>query len=154
MPFRLKRVVSLFVLTLVVLTSSAGCGRESEGHFPFAYIQDDCGPADGLALHFYFTQKKSEAGKYEEPFLDISINENLPKSEPQDYSIRSGSGAVLASRCLTRGQCVSATSGTLHLTKFDKSRGISGEYKLRFKDGSVEKGRFDATRYLVPLLCG
>jgi hypothetical protein len=137
MPFRPRRFVSLFVLTLVVLTSSAGCGRESEEHFPFAYVQDDC-----------------EAGKYEEPFLDISINENLPKSAPQDYSIRSGSSAVLASRCLTRGQCVGATSGTLHLTKFDKSRGISGEYKLRFTDGSVEKGRFDATRYLVPLLCG
>jgi hypothetical protein len=154
MPFRPRRFVSLFVLTLVVLTSSAGCGRESEEHFPFAYVQDDCGPADGLALHFYFTQKKSEAGKYEEPFLDISINENLPKSAPQDYSIRSGSGAVLASRCLTPGECVGATSGTLHLTKFDKSRGISGEYKLHFKDGSVEKGHFDATRYLVPLLCG
>jgi hypothetical protein len=121
MPFRLRTFVSLFVLTLVVLTSSAGCGRESEGHFPFAYVQDDCGPTDGLALHFYFTQKKSEAGKYEEPFLDISINENLPKSAPQDYSIRSGSGAVLASRCLIPGQCVGATSGTLHLTKFDKA---------------------------------
>ena len=51
------------------------------------------GSDGGLALHFYFTQKKSEAGKYEEPFLDISINENLPKSAPRDYSIRSGSGA-------------------------------------------------------------
>ena len=154
MPFRLKRVVSLFVLTLVVLTSSASCGRESEGHFPFAYVQDDCGPADGLALHFYLTQKKSEAGKYEEPFLDISINENLPKSAPQDYSIRSGSGAVLASRCLTPGQCVGATSGTLHLTKFDEKGGVSGEYKLRFKDGSVEKDSFNATRYFVYFLCG
>jgi hypothetical protein len=154
MPFRLKTTVSLFLLTLVVLTSSARCGRESEKHFPFAYVQNDCGPADGLTLHFYFTQKQTEAGKYKEPFLEISINENLPKSAPQDYSIRSGSGAVLASRCLTPGQCVDATSGTLHLTKFDERRGVSGDYKLHFKDGSVEKGRFDATRRFVPLLCG
>jgi|ERR1700720_117408 hypothetical protein len=154
MPFRLKRVVSLFVLTLVVLTSSASCGRESEGHFPFAYVQDDCGPTDGVALHFYFTQKQSEAGKYKEPFLDISISEILPKSAPQDYSIRLGSAAVFASRCLTPGQCVGATSGTLHLTKFDEKGGVSGEYKLRFKDGSVEKDSFNATRYFVYFLCG
>jgi hypothetical protein len=137
-----------------VLTSSARCGRESEGYFPFAYVQEDCGPTDGPALHFYFTQKQSEAGKYKEPFLDILISENLPKSAPQDYSIRSGSGAVLASRCLTPGQCVGATSGTLHLTMFDKRRSVSGEYKLHFKVGSVEKGSFDATRCFVPLLCG
>lgn len=154
MPFRLKRVVPLFLSTLVVLTSSATCGRESEGHFPFAYVQDDCGPTDGVALQFYFTQKQSEPGKYKEPFLAISINENLPRSAPQDYSIRSGTWAVLASRCLTPRQCVDATSGTLHLTKFDKKGGVSGEYKLRFKDGSVEKGNFNATRFFVYFLCG
>jgi hypothetical protein len=154
MPFRLKTVVSPFILTLVVLISSATCGRESEGYFSFAYVQEDCGPTDGPALHFYFTQKQSEAGKYKEPFLDILISGN-PKSAPRDYSIRSGSAAVFASRCLTPGQCVGATSGTLHLTKFDERRGVSwGEYKLRFKDGSVEKGSFNATRYFVPVLCG
>ena len=154
MPFRVKRVVSLFLLTLVVLTSSASCGRESEGHFPFAYVQDDCGPTDGIALHLYFTQKQSEAGKYKEPLLDILIGEKFPQSAPQDYSIRLGSTAVLASRCLAPGQCVGATSGTLYLTKFDEKRGVSGKYKLRFKDGSVEKGSFNATRCFVYFVCG
>jgi hypothetical protein len=154
MPFRLKRVVSLFLLTLVILTSSASCGRESEEHFPFAYVQDDCGSTDGVALHFYFTQKQSEAGKYKEPFLDILISEILPKSAPQNYSITLDSAAVFASRCLTPGQCVGATSGTLHLTKFDKKGDVSGEYKLHFKDGGIEKGSFNATRYFVYFLCG
>jgi hypothetical protein len=154
MPFRLKRVVCLFLLTLVVLTSSASCRRESEGRFPFAYVQDDCGPTDGIALHLYFTQKQSEAGKYKEPLLDILISEKFPKSAPQNYSIRLGSAAVLASRCLAPGQCVGATSGTLYLTKFDEKGGVSGEYKLRFKDGSVEKGSFNATRYFVYFVCG
>lgn len=151
---KVKRVVPLFLLTLVLLTSLTGCGHESEGHFPFAYVQNDCGPTDGVALQFYFTQKQSEPGKYSEPFLAISINENLPKSAPQHYSIRSGTWAVLASRCLTPGQCVGASSGTLHITKFDGRKGVSGEYKLDFKDGTVEKGSFDATRCFVPLLCG
>jgi hypothetical protein len=154
MPFRLKTVVSLFLLALVVLTSSASCGHESEGHFPFAYVQDDCGPTDGAALHFYFTQKQSKAGKYKEPFLDILISELLPKSLPQNYSITLGSAAVFASRCSAPGPCVGATSGTLHLTKFDKNGDVSGEYKLRFKDGSVEKSSFQATRCFVYFLCG
>jgi hypothetical protein len=87
MPVRLKKVVSIFPLTPDVLTSSARCGRESEGRFPIAYVQDDRGPADGPALHFHCAQKQSEAGKYEEPSLGISINENLPKSAPQEYLI-------------------------------------------------------------------
>src|SRR5271168_1752382 len=99
MKFPQKRYTSLFVLSLGVLAISAACGRESEGHLPFAYVQDDCGPTDGLALHFYFTHEQSQAGKYKEPFLDITINENLPVSAPQDYSIRPGSAAVFASRC-------------------------------------------------------
>ena len=132
----------------------ATCGRASEGRFPFAYVQDDCGPTDNIALHLYFTQKQSAAGKYKEPPLDILISEKFPKSAPQDYSITLGSTPVFASRCLTPGQCVGATSGTLHLTKFDEKGGVSGEYKLHFKDGSVEKGSFDATRCFVYFVCG
>jgi hypothetical protein len=154
MAFRLKRYVSLFLPSLALLATSAVCGRESDGQFPFAYVQNDCGPTDGLELDFYFTGKQSEPGKYKEPFLYITINENLPKSAPQDYSIRPGSAAVFASRCAAPGHCVGATSGSLHLTKFDEGSGLSSEYRLRFQDGSVEKGSFDATRRFVRLLCG
>lgn len=154
MPFRPKRAVPLFLLALVILTTSAMCGHESQGRFPFAYLQEDCGPTDGLALHFYFTQAQSEAGNYKEPFLDVLISENLPKSAPQDYSVRLGSTAVFASRCLTPGECVGATSGTLRLTKFDGRKDVSGEYNFHFKDGSVEKGRFHATWPIIPFFCG
>jgi hypothetical protein len=154
MPFWLKRVVPLFLLTLAILTTSATCGRESPGRFPFAYVQEDCGPTDGLALHFYFTQSQSEAGKYKEPFLDVLISENLPKSAPQDYSVSLGGTAVFASRCSKPGQCMGATSGTLHLTKFDGRKDVSGEYNFHFKDGSVEKGSFHATWRIIPFFCG
>jgi hypothetical protein len=154
MTFRLKRCASLILLSFSILATAAACEHESDGHFPFAYVQDDCGPTDGLALHFYLTQKQSESGKYKEPFLDFTINENLPMSAPQDYSINPGSAAVFASRCPAPAQCVGATSGTLHLTKFDARSGVSGEYKLRFQDGGVEEGSFDATRRFVRFLCG
>ena len=158
MPFLLKKVVWISVLTLVCLGSSAGYGCQSAANaparFPFAYVQDDCGETDGEAVKFYFTRKQSECGKYEEPFIMISINENLPKSAPQDYSIRSGRWAVLASRCLKVGQCESATSGTLHLRKFIERQGASGAYELHFQDGSVERGTFDATWCAGPRMCG
>jgi len=158
MLFVQKKVVSISVLTLVCLAFLAGYGCQSAANaparFPFAYVQDDCGPTDGETVKFYFLRKQSECGKYEEPFVMISINENLPKSAPQDYSIRSGRWAVLASRCLKAGQCESATSGTLHLRKFIERQGASGEYELHFQDGSVEKGSFEATWCAGPRMCG
>ncbi len=158
MSFLLKKVVSISVLTLVCLAYSVGHGCQwaasAPARFPFAYAQDDCGPTDGAAVTFYFTRKQGECGKYEDPFITISIDENLPKSGPRDYAIRLGWWAVLASRCLKAGQCESATSGTLHLRKFIERQGASGEYELRFQDGSAEKGSFSATWCPGPRICG
>ena len=154
-----KRALSMSLLTLAFLSCSTGCGRQYEANpmprTSFAYVQDACGPTDGPAVGFYFTLKQSQLGKYEEPFILISINENLPSSVPQDYSIKSGKYAVLASRCLRPGQCDAATSGTLHLTTFSPGKGASGDYELHFQDGRVERDSFDATWYVVKqLMCG
>ena len=159
MPFLVKRVVSMSLLTLAFLYCSASCGRQYEANptarTSFAYVQDACGLTDGPAVEFYFTFNQSQFGKYEEPFIMISINENLPSSVPQDYSIKAGKYAVLASRCLSPGQCDAATSGTLHLTTFSPGKGASGDYELHFQDGRVERESFDATWYAVKqLMCG
>jgi hypothetical protein len=157
MPFHLKRVLSIFLLTLAFLAFSVSCGnraRATPTQFSFAYVEDACGPTDGLAIEFFFTQKQAQCGKFEEPFILIEIDENLPKSWPQDYSIMSGRSAVLASRCMSHGKCESATSGTLHLAKFSHGSGASGAYELRFNDGSIEKGSFDARWCVTKLLCG
>ena len=81
MEFRLRRVASPSLFALVLFAASASCGHKSEtnfsAHSPFAYVQWDCGPADGGALTFYFIQKQSRFGKYEEPFVEISIKVGL-----------------------------------------------------------------------------
>jgi hypothetical protein len=159
MPFLVKRVVSMSLLTLAFLYCSASCGRQYEANptarTSFAYVQNSCGPTDAPAVEFYFTLKQSQFGKYEEPFVMISINENLPSSGPQDYSIKSGQYAVLSSRCLSPGQCDAATSGTLHLTTFSPGKGATGEYEIHFQNGRVERNSFDATWYVVKqLMCG
>jgi len=79
MPFLVKRVVSMSLLTLAFLYCSASCGRQYEANptarTSFAYVQNGCGPTDAPAVEFYFTLKQSQFGKYEEPFVMISINE-------------------------------------------------------------------------------
>jgi len=155
--FGLRKIASTPLWAFITLLSSASCGLKSEAnyppHFPFAYVQEGCGPADGPALLFYFTVKPAKCGKYEEPFLMIQIIGNLPQSAPRAYTMGSGSRDMLASRCQSPGHCEAATSGFLHLTKFSQSKNASGEYELHFRDGSSEKGNFDATRCIVNLLC-
>ena len=88
------------VLTMVLLCLTMSCRHSSAAnatpHFPFAYMQEDCGPTDGIAMEFYFTAKQGQDGKYKEPFLQIEVNKNLPKSVPLSYSVVSGKWDVLA----------------------------------------------------------
>jgi hypothetical protein len=149
--------VCIYLLVLALFSTSASSGRESQTRarrerFPFAYVQNDCGPADGPALTFRFTQKDSKCEKYEEPFIVISIVDNLPTFAPQDYRIGPGSMA-LARRCLRPGQCEAATSGTLHLAKLSNGKSASGKYELHFRDGSIEEGSFDAVWCAMTLIC-
>jgi hypothetical protein len=151
-------VPKYFLCLITLFTYSAGRGYKSEStppnRFPFAYVQPDCGPADGPALVFHFTVKESQNEKYEEPFISLSIIENLPNSAPRDYAIKPGGSGALAALCRASGQCVRATSGTLHLTKFAQGKVASGEYELHFQDGSVERAAFDATWRRMKLMCG
>lgn len=157
MAFRLRNVVWTSLFAFITFSSSASWGLKSQvnspAHFPFAYVQEGCGPADGPALQFYFTVKPAKSGKYEEPFLMIDIIRDLPKSAPHAYTMGPGSRDILASRCPSPGHCEAATSGDLHLTKFSQSKSASGKYELHFRDGSIEKGNFDATWCSVNLIC-
>lgn len=158
MAFRLTRILSTSLLIFVGLASSTRYGRQSAANdpprFPFAHVQEGCGPADGLALQFYLTMKPAKCGTYEEPFLLIQIIGNLPKAAPRDYMIGASSRDMLASRCQSPGHCAAATSGALHLTKFGQRENASGQYELHFRDGSIEKGNFDAVWCVVRFLCG
>ena len=154
----LSEAVPIPVLTMVLLCLTVGCVHSSAAnatpHFPFAYVQEDCGPTDGVAMEFYFTAKQGQGGKYKEPFLQIEVNKNLPTSVPLSYSVESGKWDVLAQRCFRPGSCEIASSGFLHLSKFSRGVGGSGDYELRFRDGSIEKGRFEAVWYRNYFLCG
>ncbi|MFZ0958912.1 MAG: hypothetical protein WAN60_21415 [Candidatus Sulfotelmatobacter sp.] len=150
----LTKTATACLLGLLVFSDSATSAHQASSrvHFPFAYMQQGCGPEDGLALDFHFTAKKSECGKYSEPFITISIWKNLPKSAPYSMEIPGSGGSAI--RCLKPGACEAATSGTLHLDKFIEGTSSSGEYELHFKDGSVESDKFDATACHVYFVCG
>jgi hypothetical protein len=147
----------VLALSLTLFVSSLSGPYQSRPkpseRFPLAYVQKDCGPTDGPALTFYFTRKPSKEGKYDLPYLRLSIIEDLPRSAPRDYVLGAGS-RVLVSRCLESGQCDSAISGTLHLSRFNSGQSASGDFEFQFKDGSLEKGSFNATWYVYRFLCG
>jgi hypothetical protein len=43
-------------------------------------------------------------------------------------------------RCLSPGACEHASSGFLHVSKFSSGVGASGDYELRFRDGTSRMG--------------
>jgi hypothetical protein len=150
----LKEIAIACLLSVTLLTGSAVGRRQADSpaHFPFAYAQYGCAPTDALALDLYFTTAQRECGKISEPYLKISIWQNLPKSAP--YSVQVRSTEAGASRCLKPGACEAATSGTLHLTRFVDEKILAGEYELHFRDGSVENGSFDGTWCHLRFVCG
>jgi hypothetical protein len=154
----LNKTLPVPVLIAVLFSFTMDCRHSSAAnaapHFPFAYVQEDCGPADGIVMVFYFTGKQSQGGKYKEPFLRIELGENLPKSAARSYTIKAGKPDVSGSRCLRAGSCETATSGFLTLSKLSRGVEASGEYELHFGDGSVEKGHFEAVWYRNFFLCG
>ena len=154
MPWLLKGTATACLLGVILLTDFATANRQANSppHLRFAYTQYGCAPTDALALDFYFTADQSECGKISEPFVKISIWKNLPKSAP--YSIELRATEVGAIRCLKTGACEAATSGNLHLDKFIEEKMSAGEYELHFRDGSVEKGSFDATWCHIRVVCG
>jgi hypothetical protein len=154
MPWLLKGTATACLLGAILLTNSASANRQANSppQFPFAYTQYGCAPTDALALDFYFTANQSECGKISEPYVKISIWKNLPKSAPYSSEVRATE--VGAIRCLRPGACEAATSGSLHLDKFIDEKISAGEFELHFKDGSVEKGSFDATWCHIRFVCG
>jgi hypothetical protein len=156
MPWRMKmKGIATACLLGVLLLTKPVASKPQEGssaHFPFAYAQYGCAPTDALALDFYFTAQQSECGKISEPYVKIAIWKNLPKSAPYSIELHGGEGSGI--RCLKSGACEAATSGTLHLDQFVNEKRSSGEYELHFKDGSVEKARFDVTWCHEKFVCG
>jgi hypothetical protein len=150
----LKRIATACLLAVLFLpdTATPAYWNSSPARFPFAYMQHDCAPNDAVELDFYFTAKKSECGKYSEPFVKISIWNNLPKPASHSAEIRGRDGAAV--RCLKPGACEASTSVILRLDKFINEKSSSGEYELHFKNGSVERGKFDATSCYIYFVCG
>lgn len=146
---------SILLVTLLCLPfNGTACFASATPHFSFAYMQEACGPTDGIATEFYFTATQAAHGKYKEPFLRIAVDQTLPKTTPQDHPIRPATSDVIGWRCLRPGACAVATSGFLRLSKFTRGVGAHGDYELHFQDGTVEKGHFDAIWYRNYFLCG
>ena len=146
-PVKSVAFVSLLAACLLFLSTSHG-QEPNPGpmnHFPFAHMEYDCGSMDNVEIQFIFTMNRRRCWDSKEPYLRITIDGNAPKSLPTDYSIESGTSTARRCTIIMKSiDCETAASGTLHITKFSK-KGASGDYEVRFKNGTVETSTFDAT---------
>ena len=121
--------------------------------FPFATIRHACGPTDGPALQIILT-KVANPGK-NDARLFLSLYRDLPQpplSQPRTFELahmQDGDGV----RCPRPNGCESAERGRVVLEKFSGA-GAEGSYELYFKDGSTERGRFQAAWKEVRQDCG
>jgi hypothetical protein len=73
-----KRALATCLGTFALLALPAtGRGHERglASRDAFAYVQPACGPLGGSALEFYLSAKQAQDGKYEVPYVLVSINE-------------------------------------------------------------------------------
>lgn len=89
-------ISAVALLGLVSCTFLSGCKQQhtAAARFPFAFVQEGCGPTDGIAIKFYFTTKQSRGGKYTEPYLYIQLAKDLQNPTSQNYSINQRNSAV------------------------------------------------------------
>jgi hypothetical protein len=121
-------------------------------HAPYAHavIENSCAPTDGLAYAIIFSSTPIECGKPTDSPLGFSIDRDLPTG-PTIYPI-SLTGAV---NVIRRGVPYSPVkSGKLKLKLFESGKRAAGSYEVEFRDGSVEKGEFDAPWCAVRQFCG
>lgn len=127
--------------------------RPPSAAWPFATIRHACGPTDGPALQITLT-KVANPGK-DDARLFLSLYRDLPEpplSKPRTFELEPQQSGD-AVRCLRPNACESAPRGHVVLEKFD-GRGAEGSYEVHFKDGSRERGRFQAAWKEIREACG
>lgn len=125
---------------------------ETRETYPYAVVRDSCAPWDGPAVAIYLTKSKVTAREIPEPSITINLWRQLPPPINQPISLQSG-GLGVATRCLHAEDCEAAIGATITFTSYSDSS-ISGSYELKFKNGDVERGSFQAAWQHYPERCG
>jgi len=130
------------------ITAQAPVGK---GNYSYAVVRNGCAPWDGPAIAIYLTKLQVTSSEIPLPSIAINLWRNLPPPVNQPISLQGDLG--LGNRCLAPEHCESAVAGTVTLTTYDEN-GAAGTYELKFKNGEVERGSFQARWQKLRQFCG
>ncbi|HZR28097.1 MAG TPA: hypothetical protein VFA71_04900 [Terriglobales bacterium] len=109
--------------------------------YPYAVARHTCAPWDGPAVGIHLTKSKVAGREIPLPSITLSLWRQLPPPIHQPISLQSSVG--VATRCLHSENCEAAIGSTITFTSYSDTS-ITGSYELKFKDGDVERGSFQA----------
>jgi hypothetical protein len=113
-----------------------------KGDYSFAVIRHECAPWDGPAMGIHLTKSKVTSAEIPFPVINLMLWRELPPPINQPITL-DGRHFGNANRCLRANECALATSAVITLTAYDDRR-VAGTYVLKFKNGDVEGGSFQA----------
>jgi hypothetical protein len=134
----------------------AGCmtGAQKDA-FPYATIAEACAPWDGPAIDLRLSSTPLKCGKGDVIELLVSFWRELPLHDGQTFTLDEKSKWGGAGYCKGGEQpCESATSGTIHIEKFQRGKGAEGTYELVFRKLGRVTGRFHAEWCPTRIMCG
>ncbi len=120
----------------------------------YSYFRFECAPWGGGAIRFYFLQGRTGCENIQGTYVTFAIySDGSNFSAPKTLSFNGRSKQASGNRCDPQGKCNPAISGEITVDTFDENKQGSGRFKLKFEDGSVEEGFFQADRCPSRMLC-
>lgn len=127
------------------------------GSYSDVVVRRTCLPNDAPAIGLYFWTAHEARERSQRPHLRVAIARAVitrPISAPTTIALDIANQRANVSRCPAGKPCQSAVAGTVVFDRLDEGRGASGRFELRFRDGDVERGSFEARWSESREICG
>lgn len=145
----------LFLLTIVAVVAVAASCASENANYRYALIQNTCAPWDGAAIQLTLANEALQCQREAQgAYMMLGVWRGFPIHSGQVVNFGPKDNNGFASRCKKANECEAAQSGEIAFDSFDKGKGATGHYELRFHDGETITGRFDAKWCTVRMMCG
>ncbi len=144
-----------FVFTLLALVAIAASCTSESSDYQYALIQDSCAPWDGAAIQVTLANEPLQCQReVKGAYLMLGVWRGFPIHSGQVIKLSPKEDNGFASRCKKGNDCERAESGEIIFDSFDKDKGATGHYELRFHNGETVSGHFAAKWCTVRMMCG
>jgi len=127
---------------------------EERMEFETVLVHTDCAPWDGPALEIEFYTSPARCDENRASILRISLWQNLPPRAGQKIQFGRDPKLGAAGYCPQENHCEAAESGSVFIESYERGKGASGRYDLKFPKAGRLSGRFRAAWCETRELCG